>query len=317
MNNTNARTDNFCPADGLQDSSMMGHEQRFAPPGRRRRPATRLAVLVSVVTLVGACGGGSASTTSGGAPEEFGLSLTDLTARITNTERSIAACMTQAGFTYTALDFNTIKKAMDKSASAPGLSDESYIKQFGLGITTQPDNPIVQFGAGPSNEQQVSGLAPSDQVAYRRALWGEATTWNHARAVEEEDFSQTGGCTRRAAEQIYAPGEMAASYVNPADTRVEQDPRMIAALKKWSDCMRAKGHQFDHPDQIDRELRERLAALTQGRDPRTLTGTARDAWRELQGEELAIASVHKTCEDTFIVDVQAKVEAELFGGSPT
>jgi hypothetical protein len=284
----------------------------------RNQGLNRTIAVLTFAALLAACGGKSNKSIAGsGAPEEFGLSLAALAARVESTEKGIGECMSKAGFAYVALDFNTVKHAMDNSAKAPGLSDDAYVKQFGLGITTQPDSPLVAFGAGPQNESTLKGLPKSDQVAYRRALWGDATEWNHARALEAEDFSQTAGCTRVAAEKNYAPGELSASYVNPSDTRIEQDPRMIAALKKWSDCLGVAGFQYDHPDKIDRDLRERLAAVVQGRDPKALTGAALDSLRQLQGEELSIAAAHKKCEDKFIVPVQTKLEAELYGGSPT
>jgi hypothetical protein len=287
---------------------------------RSRRALTT----VACGALMAACGGGGASTTSTpasaspgtasqSAPEEFGLSLAELAARIEETERLIAQCMTGAGFQYVALDFVSVKEAMGSDQTAPGVSDEDYIKQYGLGVTTQFDKPLITFGAGPENTAYVDGLPEPDQVAFRRSLWGEATGWNHARALEEEDFSETGGCTRSAAEQTYSSTELSGSYINPADILFEQDPRMIAAIKEWSDCMRADGYEYDHPDQVDDDLRERLDAITQGQDPKTITGPALDALHELQGEELTVAALLTTCEEDHIEPVQAQLESELYG----
>ncbi len=283
------------------------------------RGLARLTLLTASIVLgamTAACG--SSSPSSGGdvantAPEEFGLSRGQLAARIEKTESLIAKCMTDAGFQYVALDFVTIKQAMDSDKTAPGVSSEDFIKQFGLGITTQFSKPTVTFGAGPQNASYINGLPASDQLAFKRTLWGESTDWNHTRALEEEDFSQTGGCTRSAAEQTYTPTEISGSYVNPADVRLEQDPRMVAAIKKWSDCMRADGYQYDNPTQVEDDLRERLAAVVQGQDPTTLTGPALDSLHQLQGEELAIAAVLTSCEDATITPVQAAIEAELYG----
>jgi hypothetical protein len=293
-------------------------------PSRRRTTGFATAAIVTTIaSLLAACGGDSSSTgstpdsTGNGAPEEFGLSLTELAARIEDTEALIATCMTDAGFQYVAVDFVSIKEAMGSDKSAPGLSSEDYVKQFGLGITTQFDKPLVTFGAGPENTAYLDALPASDQVAYRRALWGEATDWNHARALEEEDFSETGGCTRAAAEQTYSANELTSAYVNPADVLVEQDPRMIAALKDWSECMRAEGFEYDNPDQAEVDLRERLDAITQGQDPTTLTGPALDALHELQGEELAIAALLTSCEEDHIEPVQDAVESEIYGDRPT
>ncbi len=277
-----------------------------------------------------ACGSGSKTSTSSpgsGAPssdgssksppEEFGLSLADLTVRIENTERSIAACMNDAGFVYVALDAATVRTAMNSDQTAAGLSPEEYTQRFGLGITTTFDKPLVTFAAGPHNNATIDALAASDQVAYRRSLWGEMTEWNHARALEEEDFSETGGCTRASAEQVYAPGELTGTYVNPADKLLAQDRRMIAATKQYAECMRAAGFEYDDPEHVSDDLTERLAAIVQGQDPRSLTGATLAALTALQSEELAIAPVHRECEDDNIAPVQEAIEAELYGGSPT
>jgi hypothetical protein len=250
-------------------------------------------------------------------PEEFGLTLAQLASRVESTEQLISSCMQKAGFEYVALDFASIKKAMASDKSAPGVSSEDYVKQFGLGITTQFDKPIVIFGAGPTNNTTLQGLAESDQVAFKRALWGENTEWNHVRALEEEDFSQTGGCTRSAAEQTYKPTELNGSYVNPADKLLAQDPRVIAATATWAKCMRADGFQYDNPNQVDDDLRQQLAAITQNQDPRTLTGPALDALTALQDQERAIAAKLTSCEEEHLEPIVAKVEAELYGARPT
>ncbi len=247
------------------------------------------------------------------ATEEFGLTLTQLADRIESTEALIAQCMSAAGFQYVALDFATIKQAMSSDQSAPGVSGDDYIKQYGLGITTQFDQPIITFGAGPDNTAYLAGLSPTDQTAFKRTLWGESPDWNHAHAVEAEDFSQTGGCTHSAAAQTYSATELGGAYVNPADARLAQDPRMIAAIAAWSECMRAEGYDYADPLQVERDLHERLAAITQGQDPKSLAGPALDALHALQGEELAVAALLTTCEQDKIEPVQAAIEAELYG----
>lgn len=284
-----------------------------------RHPGGGLLAAIALAVLVAGCGSdANASEDSTGnaasnAPEEFGLSLTELAARIEKTEGLIAKCMTAAGFQYVALDFVTVKQAMDSDQTAAGVSSDDYVKQFGLGITTQFDQPIMTFGAGPENAGYLIGLPASDQTAFQRALWGESPDWNHAHAVEAEDFSETGGCTRSAAEETYAPTEISGTYVNPADLLLAQDPRMSAAIKKWSECMRADGYQYDNPTQVEDDLHERLAAVVQGQDPTTLAGAALDSLLELQGEELAIAAILTSCEEEHIEPVQAAIESELYG----
>lgn len=286
---------------------------------RHRATALGVTVTVAAALATSACGASADSSTStpGGSgsatPEEFGLSLAVLSARIETTEGLVAECMTGAGFEYVALDFVSIMDAMSSDQSAKGVADEDYLKQYGMGITTQLDKPIVKFGAGPLNNAYLEALPASDHEAFRRALWGETPERNLARALEDEDFSETGGCTRWAAEQTFTPTEVSGGYLNPADKLVEQDPRMIAALAAWSDCMRVGGYGYEHPDQVDDDLLERLDAISQGQDPTTLTGPALDALHQVQGEELAIAVVVTTCEKETIEPAKDRIELELFG----
>ena len=290
-------------------------------------PAPRRAALAAAAALMvaGACGGGGSGSSASGdsassgqfGSEEFGLSLEELANRIEQTESLIGECMAAAGFTYTPVDFASIKDAMDSSGTAPGLSDEEYVAQFGFGITTQLDNPMVVFGAGPENNAVRDALPAADQTAYQRTLLGEALDWNHVRALEDEDFSQTQGCTRSAAEQAYDTEALAGSYRNPADKFIEQDPRMIAAFTAWSECMSAEGYEFGTPDELEASLRERLNALAAGQDPRTLTGPALDSLTELQGEERAAAGLAESCFDDHVADVEEQVEAEVYGAPVT
>jgi uncharacterized protein YfiM (DUF2279 family) len=280
---------------------------------------TRNPLLISLMLLLSACSGSNKSTggTVAKAPEEFGLSLAALAERIETTETLIATCMATAGLEYVAMDFVSVKQAMDSDQSAKGLSSEDFVKQFGLGITTQFDKPIIAFRGGPQNNSYLDALTESDRVAFIRELWGESPEWNHARALEEEDFSETGGCTRSSAEQTYRASELNGTYVNPADKLVDQDPRMVAANSKWSECMRAEGFGYDNANAVDDDLVTRLQSIAQGQDPKTLSGTALDALKELQGEELAIAALVTSCSEKHVEPVQTKIEDELFGGPPT
>lgn len=285
-------------------------------------PAVRIVGLFLVLPVIGALGaacgserGPHAADSASGPPEEFGLSVAELDRRIESTEQLIATCMRDQGFAYVAIDAGTIKKAMGSDKSAPGMSAEEYLSRYGLGITTQSDKPLVVFGAGATNTAYLDGLPPADQVAFKRALWGESPDMNHARALEEEDFSTTGGCTRTAAESAYTTKELTGSYINPADRRIAQDPRMIRALTKWSDCMRSDAFEYATPDDVDADLAERLDAITNGQDPQTLTGSALDELHSLQDEERAVAAALTSCEERFLEPVQASIEAEVYGST--
>jgi len=275
-----------------------------------------LGLTVGISVSAAACGGGSGSA-SGGQPrfgsEEFGLTMDQLAAKVEQVEGLIGDCMTAAGFDYVPVDFARVKEGMDADKSAPGLSDEEFIAQFGFGITTQYDHPGREIGLGEQNVAIYDALPPQEKVAYDHALLGEDREATFAQSVEAEDFSKTGGCTRQAVEQVFTPKEMTQAYINPADVAISQDPRVVEATGKWSDCMRQKGYDYANPDDVEQDLHDRLDALTHGADPRTLTGSDAAALAELQGEELALAPVSIHCEEDVLEPVISKVEDEVFG----
>jgi hypothetical protein len=284
-----------------------------------RKLSSALALGLAAGMGLAACGGGSGSgsAASGGnarfGSEEFGLSMDQLASKVEKVEGLMGDCMTAAGFEYVPVDFARVKEGMDSDKSAPGLSDEQFIAQYGFGITTQYDHPGREIGLGEQNIAIYDALTPQEQVAYDHTLFGEDREATFAQSVEAEDFSKTGGCTRQAVEQTFTPAELTQAYINPADVAISQDPRVVEALGKWSDCMRQKGYDYANPDDVEQDLHDRLDAVTHGADPRTLTGSDAAALAELQGEELALAPVSITCEEDTLEPVISKVEAEIFG----
>jgi hypothetical protein len=80
------------------------------------------------------------------------------------------------------------------------------------------------------------------------------------------------------------------TYVNPKDVLIDSDPRIVAARKRWSDCMHEAEYEYEaDQDEIIEEYQERLAELTEGDDPRTLTGARASALRKLQAEEIKVS----------------------------
>jgi len=245
--------------------------------------------------------------------EEFGLTKQELATRIEQVEAAIGSCAAAAGFEYVPVPFDKVREAMLKDKSAPGLSDDEYVKQYGYGITTQPDKPARETGLGEQNIRIYKSLAAQDAAAYNRTLFGEDTGATFALTLESEDFSRTGGCTRKAVERFFTPAELDANYVNPGDARIEQDPRVVKATTKWSECVRQAGYHYANPDAIGRDLNDRLRAILDGADPRTIAGPAKDELSKLQGEERAIAKADQKCEEKHLQPVIDAVETEIYG----
>ena len=306
---------------------------RAMSAGLRSRQVALLALGLALVVLVAACDGGSAptATPSTSVPaasraslpgtEEFGLSQEDLVRNIEAVESLIAKCMSDAGFEYIAVDYDTVRKGMLADKSLPGVSDEEFIAQFGYGISTlytglapQHANATspAKIGLGEQNIRIFNSLSPADQVAYGRTLFGEHPDATFAVSLEGEDFSRTGGCTRAAIEQVFTSEQLSATYSNPLDALIEQDPRMIAALVEFADCVREAGFSYNHPNEIEPDIKSRLDALTGGAPLEALSDDARAALTELQGEERAIAAAATECEADILEPVQGQIERELY-----
>lgn len=253
--------------------------------------------------------------------EEFGLSKQGLVESIENVESLIAACMSAAGFEYIAVDYNTVRKGMVSDKSLPGISEKSYFDQFGFGISTMytglppqlaESTTPGQIGLGSQNTQIFRNLSPADQVAYNRTLFGDNSDATFAVGLETEDFSRTGGCTRAAIEQVFTPEQLTVAYHNPKDALIEEDPRMVAAIAEFGECMRLSGFDYNHEAEIEPDLRDRLWAITEGAPIESLSADARAALTDLQNFEMALGPVTFECEQKTLERVEDQIERELF-----
>ena len=247
----------------------------------------------------------------------------ELVTSIETVESHISTCMREAGFEYIALDYNTVRRGMVADKSLPGMSEGQFFEQYGYGISTlytglapqiSDMSTPAKMGLGDQNVRIFHNLSPANQVAYSHTLFGEHPDATFAVALETEDFSRIGGCTRSAIEQVYTPEQFTATYLNPFDALVEQDPRMIAANVQYADCLRAAGFDYNYEREIEPDLRKRLDAVTDGLPLESLSSDARAALIELQTYERALASVAVDCESQFLDPVANQVERELYAG---
>lgn len=263
-----------------------------------------------------------------GRSEEFGMTQHELVQAIEKTEQLIAACMRDLGFQYLAADYKTVRAGMMAVKRLPGLSEEEFAKRYGLGISTLYTGLPPQLGGTPSPQRIGLGernvalfrtLSPADQVAYTRALLGEDTTATFAVSLDNEDLSRTGGCTRQAVAKVFKEDQLKGSYYNPKDEQIKKDPRMRAAVEQWAVEMRKAGFdQYSHPDEIDRDLRTRLDALTEGgRLPvDKMSPDQKVALKRLQDYERSVQINNFKLQEKFIDPVEERIEKELLGRNP-
>jgi hypothetical protein len=268
-----------------------------------------------VVLAVSACGRSSTEAKAKKLPgiKEFGLTEEQFAQHVEKTQALIAACMTEAGFQYIPVDVKSIEAAQARVRKDPGYTRRSYKEKWGLGVTTRFDSPVRDTGLGP-NLQIWQSLPPPDQAAYSRTLWGDDPRADFVFAMDEEDFSRTGGCTRKAVAQVFTSEQLRGAYVNPKDVLVDSDPRIVKALKAWSKCMHERGYEYEEDqDEIIEEYQERLDKLLDGDDPATLPGPAAEALRKLQEQEIAVSLADLDCQIKHTDDIYREVEIEVFG----
>ncbi len=281
--------------------------------------------VINVVTGLVLVGGASAQAPAGLGTEEFGLTDKELVQAIENGEALIAQCMREQGFEYVAADYRTVRAGMGADKMLPGVSDseEQFRDTLGFGLSTvytgKPPQLAegyspAQVGLGERNVQIFKNLSPADQVAYNRALLGENTGATFAVALETENLSLCGGCTLKAIEQVFKPDQLKATYYNPLDALINKDPRMKAALRKYADEMRQAGFDYNHPDELEPDIKERLNALTSGGTilAEQMLPEQLAALKKLQDYERRVAKKSFELEEGVIDPVAETIEKEMF-----
>lgn len=283
----------------------------------------RIKTAVIAPAMVLLIGGALAQGAAGVGTEEFGLTPRQLRDHIERAEQLIAKCMREEGFQYTAADFLTVRKGMAADKKLPGISEEDFVQKYGLGVSTfytgeppqlsQGYNP-GKVGLGERNVADFKNLSPADQIAYNRALFGENVGETLAVAIETENLSRTGGCTRKAIEQIFEPEQLKANYYNPKDALINKDPRMRKAIRDYAEEMRDAGFNYNHPDEVEPDIRDRLAALSEGGTLRIedMTPEQRAALKELQDYERRVAAKDFELAEKIFDPVETQIERELY-----
>ena len=289
------------------------------------RNTLRAGLGVTLLILSGS--GGAQQPRAGTGTEEFGLSPRQLVEVAEKVEALISQCMRQEGFSYIAVDYDTVRKGMSADKRLPGMSEEEFVAKYGFGLSTtytgQPPQLATGYspakvGLGERNVEIYRNLSPADQVAYNRALFGENVGATFAVGLETENFSYTGGCTRKAVEQVFPPEQVKSTFYNQKDALVNKDPRMKTALSHYSKEMRKAGFNYAHPDEIEPDLRRRLAALTNGGTilVEKMSPSQQAALKELQDYERRVAVFNLKMQQEVLEPVEEKILEEMFARKP-
>jgi hypothetical protein len=255
--------------------------------------------------------------------QEFGMSPRELTQAIEKSEQLIAQCMREEGFQYIAGSYDTVHAGMSADKTLPGVSEEEFVNRYGFGVSTfytgkppqlSMDYSPAKTGLGDQNVTIFRNLSPADQSAYNHALLGDNLNATLAVVIEIQDLSLTGGCTRKAVEQVFKPEQLKADYYNPQDALINKDARMKVALGYYQREMKKAGFDYTHPDQIEPDLRARLNALTSGGKLllEAMSEEQLAALKKLQAYEIAVARKSFQLQEQVLTPVEERIQEELF-----
>lgn len=279
--------------------------------------------LVVLLTLSPMLTSAASAQTALPGKEEFGLNEKELVQAVEKVEAQIAKCMREQGFEYVAADYRTVRKGMSAIMTLPGVDEEEFIEKHGYGIATLYTGAPPQsadgyspakVGLGQRNVEIYQNLSVADRAAYNRALFGENTDASFAVALDIENFSRCGGCTQKAIEAVFKPDQVKATYVNPKDALIRRDPRMKAAIAKYAAAMRKEGFEYNDPEEVENDLRQRLYAITGGGivPVASLSTEQKAALARLQELERKVAVINLELEEDVIEPVEEKIEKEIF-----
>ena len=279
-------------------------------------------VMIVAAALFIVANGAYAQTPAVGT-QEFGLTNKQLVQYVERVEAGIAKCMRAQGFEYIAADYETVRKGMSADKRLPGVSEDEFIQKYGFGAATMYTGQAMQLatgyspakvGLGERNVNVFRSLTTASQAAYNRALLGQNPDATFAIGLERENFSRTGGCTRDAIKQVFSAEQMSASYYNPKDALVNKDPRMKAALRKFSTEIRKLGYDYNHPDDIEPDVRKRLDTLTQGGSIAVdkMSAEQKAALKTLQDYERRVATKSHELTEKIVKPVEEQIEKEMF-----
>ena len=285
-----------------------------------------LVVLLATALLAG-CGGDDESAGDGGTQteaqeqqaqsdldveEQLGFTRNGITAAQAKVENAIAACMKAEGFEYVPSDPVAAQAAL---TGKPNMSDEEFERTYGHGIATLYGKGSAQSDP---NARIRAQLGEADRRAYDRTLHGGDPQQTFAYAIDNGDFSELGGCTRKATEEAFGGSRLLTTLqreLDELDEAILADSRVVRAQEAWSRCMReATGESFEDSEAVEETIRERLEQIV-GEVVAPGQVAPEGSYDKAAVGELARLEVEWTnkdlaCEEEHIADVEDEVRRE-------
>jgi len=289
-------------------------------------PTRALAVLLVLLALALAAGCGGDSGDGGGSAdkgrtqpgaaegieEELGFTRKGVAAAQAKVENAIAACMKAEGFEYVPSDPIAAQAAL---TGKPNMSDEEFERTFGHGIATLYGRGTPQSDP---NARIRAQLGEADRRAYDRTLNGGRPQQTFGYAIDNGDFSELAGCTRKATEAAFGGTRLLTTLqreLDELDESILADQRVVRAQEAWSRCMRtATGESFEDSEAVEDTIRTRLEQIVgEVLAPGQVAPEGsydKAALTELQRLEVEWTNKDLACEEKHIAAVEDEVRRE-------
>ncbi|RQX12212.1 hypothetical protein DDE19_29010 [Micromonospora ureilytica] len=181
-----------------------------------------------------------------------GLALPAETYRPTAAERNIIAdavnlktaeCMTSFGFPQARRTAHL--PAPNQVDRLYGISDLTTAQRYGYHL------PESTTGTGGKPRADAT-LSPAQRLVMTGTAAGARTSPDGSPGRYQEKSIPVGGCAGEARRQTIGVDEIDSTRVADAITvgmweKSKTDPRVVAVIGAWSDCMRQSGYQYDSP----------------------------------------------------------------------
>ena len=169
----------------------------------------------------------------------------------------VAACMAL-------LDFEYIPAVHPHGDPADGVdSAETIAREQGFGITTQlgdasVDIPQRFIGDGWTNPNDAitAAMSEAERQAYYDALYGITEMAVDVDGMEEATSADSdAGCVDQAQDEVYSFFDVVGQLdLESLSHAIRTDPQMNVVFDDWSQCMKAKGHEYDNPSDMYGEV---------------------------------------------------------------
>jgi hypothetical protein len=223
-------------------------------------------LLAGTATACGVAGGAEGGDGGEGPAPPRSATLRELALLDRAEETLVDRCMDRNGFRYHPAPVAT----RDELRDFPYVVDDpAWARRHGYGgalereaARERKDNP---------NAAYVRSLPPDRRRAYRTTLYGDAARALEVTTPTGADIRQSRtGCLAEAQGTLYGGFrewfrvDTVAANLPDHGAELRRAPAYLRAVGRWSDCMTGRGHPYDSPDDLRRELDGRTKDASPG-----------------------------------------------------